>query len=158
MKILLILFALIVMQSGVHGQQNYSLQTEGQFIGISVKDGGKTSDWYQKVFGLSLLERIVQPDSSAITHILKGDKLVIELVQQRNSESKNDYKRLPDFAWRGIFKVGIYVKDIDALVSHLAALNITLFIPLRTDTKFKIKYFMMRDCEGNLLQFFQNIE
>jgi hypothetical protein len=80
------------------------LSAQGQFFALSVKSLDETSQWYQRNLGFKVSKRMIAKDSSSMTEILKSGNIVIEIVQQKKSISKDEVKRQPDFLWHGIFR------------------------------------------------------
>jgi hypothetical protein len=54
----------------------------------------------------------------------------------------------------GLFKVGIHVRDVDALHARLRSRGVPIAFVLDRTKDFALRSFAVRDAEGNLLQFF----
>lgn len=82
----------------------------------------------------------------------------MDITQQKNAISKEEFKKQPDFLWHGIFKVGIYVRSIDEVISQLKLKNIPIMMGPVTDDNNQIKFFMVRDNNQNIIQFFETLK
>jgi catechol 2,3-dioxygenase-like lactoylglutathione lyase family enzyme len=136
----------------------FDLSPSGQFIAISVRNLDETIAWYQRNLGFVILQRMAAPDSSSRTAILTNNSIVIEVMQQKNGISKDDFKKQADFLWHGVFKTGFYVTSIQRVLDQLEKNGVPIFIGPVTDNKSKLKYFMVRDNERNILQFLESLE
>jgi hypothetical protein len=126
------------------------------FSAIIVSDVRASSEWYQSVLSLKVRDKIADENAGYDIQILEAPAMTLELLQIRNSVTKKDaLTGKPEGAEvRGYFKFGVTVADINACLSHLKSLNIT--VPqIYTDAKTKKKNFLITDPDGNLIQFFE---
>lgn len=158
MKIFLFTIPMLFNLNTAFTQTNFKLSSHGQFFALSVKNLSESSQWYQRNLGFEKINSMIAKDSSSMTEILKSGNIVIEIQQQRNAISKDEFKKQPDFLWYGIFKVGIYVTSIDEVIAQLKLNNTALMMGPITDTDNKIKFFMVRDNNRNVIQFFETLK
>jgi Glyoxalase/Bleomycin resistance protein/Dioxygenase superfamily len=155
MKQLLFTIALFFSITTALTQTNFKLSAQGQFFALSVKNLSESSQWYQQNLCFEKINNMIGKDSSSMTEVLKSGNIVIEIQQQKNAISKDEFKKQPDFLWHGIFKVGIYVSSIDDVIAQLKSKNVSTLIGPVTDSHNKIKFFMVRDNNRNIIQFFE---
>jgi uncharacterized glyoxalase superfamily protein PhnB len=158
MKYIVLTAALLLFFTTAFTQTSFKLSAQGQFFALSVKNLEESSQWYQQNLGFEKINRMTAKDSSVITEILKSGNIVIEMAQHRTAISKDELKKQPDFLWHGIIKVGIYVNNLQDVITQLKSKNIPLMMRPFTDTENKIKFFMVRDNNQNTLQFFERLK
>lgn len=127
-----------------------------QFVGLSVADLDASVRWYQDTLGLRLAEKIQAPDGSARVAILRGEGLVMELLQHRQSVPVK--KLAPDLAGaylvQGIFKVGFHVWDLDGVVARLRKRGVRFVTDVVDDQAHGQRFVLVEDNGGNTLQIF----
>ena len=125
--------------------------TGSNFVALRVRDVGASSSWYQSVFGLNEVNRIEAEDGQYSIRILSGRGLTVELIEQRGVEQPAD-RHL------GLFKVGLFVEDIDALHLRFDQLGVDQDAGIFVDEALNARSFVFRDSEGNRLQAFQRCD
>jgi catechol 2,3-dioxygenase-like lactoylglutathione lyase family enzyme len=150
-------FALIVLTSlaarssaqSAPARPTAGVSGRGAFWAISVADLSAASRWYAEKLGLKVVMESPKTENPAVV-ALEGNGLVVELI--RNSASK---PRAGDpILSRGLVKAGVIVDDFDATVAMLRAKSVPIAFgpyPARPGQRANV---IVRDLEGNLIQFF----
>ena len=128
-----------------------------QFWALAVRDLS-TADWYVRNFGMSVRHEIAAPDGSSRVKILASEAAVIELQQHRDAVPRGALRQgIRDYEVHGYFKVGWFVADLDAEYARLVNNGVTVRLKPVEQREFGIRFFMIADPEGNLIQLFQRI-
>lgn len=129
--------------------------TKGAFFALSVADVEKSARWYSDKLGLKV---VMQPPAYEGTRMiaLEGGGLTVELI--------DDPKAVPlttaapqigrNYLVHGITKAGIVVDDWEGLLATLNARGVPIEIgpfPARAEQRANL---IIRDNEGNYIQFF----
>jgi hypothetical protein len=131
------------------------ITTTGAFFALSVADINTSAEWYSEKLGLEI---IMQPPKTgpATVIVLEGGGLIVELIQHDDalplSEAAPTINN--ETLIHGIFKAGVIVEDFDATVAILRERNVTIAVgpfPATADQRANV---IIRDNEGNLIQFF----
>lgn len=127
-----------------------------QFFAISVADVKESADWYSKIFGLKETADLKADDGSVHTKILESDFYLVELSQHKTGQSLKQAAPQIDrnYLLHGFFKVGFYVKDFESAVNFLKENNVQFFGRIIEDEKHGIKFTLIKDNSGNILQVF----
>jgi hypothetical protein len=129
---------------------------QGAFFAISVADISVMSQWYQDNLGLKAISSGEAPNQIAKFAILEGDGILIEMIQHSKAQPRKAVAPSVSDAVQihGIFKVGVLVRDLDVIYSHLKKRNITIAYDFMRAKDVPMRSFAARDPEGNLVQFF----
>lgn len=125
-----------------------------QFFALSVPNARASADWYTRAFGVKLLLEIEPADGAAHILILGTDALLIEIMQLRAAKSPGAAVIESRHLTHGIVKVGLYVQDLDAAVAHLRKMNTQFDTDIIEDAKLDMRFVLVRDPDGNLVQLF----
>ena len=127
---------------------------ESTFIAIRVRDVARMAEWYAGTFGLEPKKSLDGDSGSFSIRILGNEVLTVELIEQRGTEDVPDRQI-------GLFKVGLYVEDAKRALAQFRALaaippheDVTVFV----DEPLDVRTFVIRDPEGNRLQFFERCD
>jgi catechol 2,3-dioxygenase-like lactoylglutathione lyase family enzyme len=128
----------------------------GAFFALSVDNVNVQARWYQDKLGFRVLSQGEAPNGIAKFAILEGRGALVELIQHR--DAKPLAVAAPNakgaFQVHGIFKVGLIVKDIDAVYKELKTLAVPIAYDLMPAKDVPMRSFSIRDAEGNMIQFF----
>ena len=128
------------------------------FVALSVRDLDASVEWYTRTLGLTATR--LPPHGISRAAILRGGGLLVELVQ--HGESFPLESRLPGLQGRylvqGIFKVGVFVDDLDATVKRLEARGARWKGRLYTDETTAVRSILMLDNEDNVIQLFEELK
>ena len=122
----------------------------GTFVAIITRDVDAQADWYRRAFGLRDANHITAEDGRYDIRILAGRGLILELLQLRGTAEP------PERAF-GLFKTGMTVSDIDAAHRWFRQIDADADARVFTDSALAMRSFLLRDPEGNRLQFFQPV-
>jgi catechol 2,3-dioxygenase-like lactoylglutathione lyase family enzyme len=125
-----------------------------QFFALSVADARASADWYRRAFGVAQVHEIKPEDGAAHIIILGTDQLLIEIMQLRDAKSPGAAVIEARHLTHGIVKVGLYVTDLDAAVKHLRAMGAKFDTQVIEDRKLDMRFVLVRDPDGNLVQLF----
>ena len=123
-----------------------------------MRDLDASVEWYTRTLGLTATR--LPPHGISRAAILRGGGLLVELVQ--HGESFPLESRLPGLQGRylvqGIFKVGVFVDDLDATVKRLEARGARWKGRLYTDETTAVRSILMLDNEDNVIQLFEELK
>lgn len=127
-----------------------------QFFAISVADVTESAEWYKRIFSLKETADLKAEDGNVHTKILESDFYLIELSQHKTGKSLREAAPQIErnYLLHGFFKVGFYVKDFDAAINFLKENNVQFFGRIIEDEKHGIKFTLIKDNSGNILQVF----
>jgi len=87
-------------------------------------------------------------DGAYSIRLLSGGGLSVELIAEQGVEAVSDQHL-------GLFKVGIYVADIETFHRRLDGLGVDQDPRICVDETLHVRSFVFRDLEGNRIQVFQ---
>ena len=127
----------------------------GAFFALSVADLAASTRWYQEKLGMRTLMQLPARDGSSGV-VLEGGGLVVELIAREGSRSIRTLAPdvTHDVQVHGLYKVGIFVEDLDRTVATLRARGVAFAFgpfPARGPQPANAG---IRDGEGNLIQLF----
>ena len=131
------------------------ITTTGAFFALSVADINASAEWYSQKLGLEI---VMQPPKTgpASVIVLEGGGLIVELIQHDDalplSEAAPTINN--NTLIHGIFKAGVIVEDFDRTVAILRERNVTIAFGPFPGTADQRANVIIRDNEGNLIQFF----
>jgi catechol 2,3-dioxygenase-like lactoylglutathione lyase family enzyme len=132
-----------------------SFTAQGTFVAIVVTDLDASVHWYDSSLGLHVVKRGKSPRVPAETVVLGGHNLFVELIH-------HDGKPLPrvdnEASVPRLLKAGVIVgqKDFDAMAVYLQKRGVET--ELFEDEEVGVRFFLFRDNDGNLIQFFTQNE
>ena len=121
----------------------------GTFFAVSVADLETSTRWYAEKLGLRVVREMPKVGKSSVT-VLAGGGLIVELVHNDNVSPR----RADTAITRGIFKAGVIVDSIDRTIAAFRARQVEIAygpFPARSGAMANV---IIRDNEGNLIQFF----
>lgn len=130
----------------------------GSFFALSVKDLNASSAWYQQKLGFREVHQSAAPDGKSRAILLEHDGAILELIHHKQAVAgtalRKDYKA---YLVHGIFKVGFIVQDADHTLQRLKANGVQIANGPFTDDALHMRSFIIRDNEGNYIQFFSKV-
>lgn len=126
--------------------------TDRSFIALNVGDIKAETAWFQKVFQVKILKEVTIPDGKGFVVLMGSDKLAIELLQLTGSAVPTATSPV---RIRGHVKNGIFVQNLEERFTQLKNAGIYMHGRLYTDEPMGMKGFLIKDPEGNILQFFE---
>jgi methylmalonyl-CoA/ethylmalonyl-CoA epimerase len=126
-------------------------------FGISVPNLDAAVDWYQRMLGFSLEERLFIDKIPAHIAFVRRADFRIEIFQVEGAAPLPDDRRVPnlDLKTHGNKHMCFEVPDVPAAVAALRTAGADIAFETRVDgnpTAF------VRDCAGNLIEFLQPFE
>ena len=149
-----IFFVLLWMQQVVYGQGAPEYQP--YFSALVVKDFNTSVAWYQSVFGLKGKTEVNDPNQAYKIRILESSNYLLEILELKGSLKRDELlKGKPNGTeLQGHFKIGFGISHVDEWLKHLKSLDIE--VPqVWTDSATGKKNFIIKDPDGNLVQFFE---
>lgn len=118
------------------------------FFALQVADAGGMAGWYGRVLGLEVLRVIDDEDRGLRIRILSDGVVGVELIEAPGWE-------VPPQRHRGIFKAGLFVRDIEAAHEWIHAQGVESDARIVTDEAMQVRTFVLRDPGGNRVQLFE---
>lgn len=128
------------------------------FFALTVKNADTVANWYAAAFQLRTLKEINDTSKGAVVRIIGNDNMVIEILQLKDSKPATDLGLTSTFQVHGFVKAGFFVKSLDQVVKYLNQKNIKIKYGPFNDEASKTKNLIISDCEGNLVQFFEDMK
>ena len=133
-------------------------EPNGSFFALSVKNLDATAAWYKQKLGFHEIKQGASPDGKSRAIILERDGAVLELIHHKQAVSGSALmKGYKTYLVHGIFKVGFIVDDVDHTLQRLKANGVPIANGPYTDEPMHMRTFMIRDNEGNYIQFFSKV-
>ncbi|HET7707992.1 MAG TPA: VOC family protein [Sphingomicrobium sp.] len=129
---------------------------QGAFFALSVADADASAKWYSEKLGLSV---ILRPPAQNGTRMIAvgGGGLMVELIERKGAAPLKQIAPQigHDTLVHGIFKAGVVVEDWEGLISVLKARGVPMAIGPFPRSAEQRANLMIRDNEGNYIQFFE---
>jgi catechol 2,3-dioxygenase-like lactoylglutathione lyase family enzyme len=127
------------------------------FIALFVSDIDSSIEWYSKVLNLKQRNRTDNEARGFKQVILKGNHLMVELVQLKRALPSDDVlKNFPQGSTiEGFQKFGMTVKNLDTFHQRLEKLQVRFYGSIVADPIDNKRTFLVQDPDGNLIQFFE---
>src|SRR5690606_25770436 len=129
-------------------------------IGIIVTDLDVATTWYTTIFDVDLKEEFSFLEWGMRVNLLQNEQLKFELVSRNQFYTPQEL--VPDYDLRekpinGFYKMTFEVIDIQHIYNKCKEQNAAIYFELNTDEKLKIKSFSIKDPDGNVLQFVEEL-
>lgn len=128
------------------------------FLAISVPNLETSLKWYSATFDLTPVRLPGTPKVKVA--LLKGQGLLVELVQ--DTEAFDLQTRLPGVQERhlvhGLFKVGFFVRDLDATIVRLKKKGVRFKGSAFTDKVADARSILLLDNNDNMIQLFEQLQ
>jgi catechol 2,3-dioxygenase-like lactoylglutathione lyase family enzyme len=150
----------VVAQSSNTSEPIISGAIKPSLIAISVANVDETAKWYQDHLGFRLQEKKDYPQASLRIAFLELNGFEIELVEDKKSIALAAIqKHLPEAKdgtnIQGFVKLAFTVEDVEGLAAKLKTKGVRLHMEVtKSNRKEGIKFFIVKDNNGNWLQFF----
>ena len=127
------------------------------FFAIIVSDIDTCTQWYSELFGLEIRNQIDLPERSVRINILEGESMELELLQLPNSLPAADLLQDQEEGSQvaGFFKMGFQVDDWEGWLDFLETQKVAFHGNVVTDPQTGKAMVIIKDPEGNRLQFFE---
>lgn len=129
-------------------------------VAISVSSVDRSTGFYMEIFGFKPVLGPLSPASGASVAVLERGDFSIELVSQIGSRPRAAALSDPNnpVSLRGLFKFGVLVNDVDTAFKALKLRNVPVVLEPVDDATLPIRYCVIQDPDGNLIQIFQRLQ
>ena len=154
-KIILILTTLCLAIKA-DSQDSLGFRLTPYFSAVVVKNIDSSGAWYQQIFELKVKNKINDPERGFRVVILESPILLVELIEQKSSLAvKKILEGQPEGTnIQGHFKFGFKIDNMDAFLKYLSIIKIPVD-HIWGDAASKSRNFLIKDPDGNLIQFFE---
>jgi len=128
------------------------------FFALTVKNADSVANWYTATFQLKSLKEINDTAMGVVVKIIGNENVVIEILQMKDSKTSKDWGLKSNFQMHGFVKVGFFVKSLDEVQKYFNQKNIKILHGPFNDESSRTKNLIISDCEGNLVQFFEDVQ
>ena len=128
------------------------------FFALTVKNADSVANWYISAFQLKSLKEINDTAMGVVVKIIGNDNMVIEILQMKDSKTAKDWGLKSNFQMHGFVKIGFFVRSLDDVHKYLNQKNIRILYGPFNDESSRTKNLIINDCEGNLVQFFEDMK
>ena len=139
-----------------HSQNLAVYDLKPYFSAVMVSNIDSSTLWYQAVLNLKIKNRMDAPEQGFKVVIFESSGICIELIEKKSSPGNKKIleKKPEETDMQGFFKIGFKVSNIDAFINHLSALKLSAG-HIYTDPTSKKRNFLIKDPDGNPVQFFE---
>jgi catechol 2,3-dioxygenase-like lactoylglutathione lyase family enzyme len=132
-------------------------------VSISVADLDETVKWYRENLGFVMIKKMDLPKYALRIAFVELGGFQLELIEFKQSVSYEAIQKLfPSVDDRakvqGLGKLAFLVSDIAAVAERLKKKGVKFVRDVTDDNDFGVKWFMVEDNSGNVIQFFQKIK
>jgi catechol 2,3-dioxygenase-like lactoylglutathione lyase family enzyme len=129
-------------------------------LAMSVANVDDSVKWYEEKLGFAVVEKMDLPAYNLRIVFMERDGFRLELVEDKKSVSLpsiqcyfpgvNDKTKL-----QGFTKFSFLTENVEQVSKDLKGKNVSLIMDVTKDEKQKVKFILLHDNSGNLLQFIQ---
>jgi catechol 2,3-dioxygenase-like lactoylglutathione lyase family enzyme len=125
------------------------------FIALFVSDLEGTRNWYEQKLGFKTIYSD-SPEPDIKFAVLEWNGFMLEMIQHPKATKKSTLNNsLPGEKWvEGFFKAGFYTDDLEAWEKILKVRKVEFKNEMIYNPRFRMKLFIIRDPENNLIQFY----
>jgi|APFre7841882630_1041343.scaffolds.fasta_scaffold168968_1 hypothetical protein len=149
---------LLVLFAGPIGAGAEDLASPPVFLAISVPNLETSLKWYTEAFNLTPVRLPGTPKAKVA--LLKGQGLLVEVVE--DTEAVDLATLLPGVQERhlvhGLFKLGFFVRDLNATVNRLKKKGVRFKGSVFTDKVANAKSILVLDNNDNMIQLFEHLQ
>ncbi len=125
-------------------------------VAISVANLDESIAWYEKALGLRTADKKSFPEQGLKVAFLESEGFRLELVELKGSVSPASCTDVTNpAALRGFGKYAFRVDDLAELAGRFRAMGISILHDFRSAPEARARSIIIKDNEGNWLQFFQ---
>ncbi|MDH6116718.1 catechol 2,3-dioxygenase-like lactoylglutathione lyase family enzyme [Kitasatospora sp. GAS204A] len=122
---------------------------------LVVADIDRAIDWYQRILGFALVNRLDMPERGERVAFLGSGTLRLELAERTGSASLRRADPPEHGSVQGPSHLSFYVDDLEAVLERLAALGVPPVVGPVDVTPLAIRVAFVRDVEDHLIEFVQ---
>ncbi len=149
---------LCAIHSGFAQVRNDRLHIERPYlVSVSVANADSSAQWYVDKLDFDLDKTMVDTAYGVRVAFLKKDDFHLELIETPGAKPLQSYDPVlknPYLSY-GYRKLGFLVPDVVAVFALLRSRHCNIMMSVYDDQVFRVKYFFVRDVDGNVIQFFQ---
>ena len=125
------------------------------FWAISVPDLDATIEWYSERLGFRLIHSAQRGDIRVA--LLRSADVVLEVVSIPTAIAREQVAPPieRDFQLHGVFKVGVFVEDLEAQISRLETRGVEFVSEIYYDPNLDARSAIVKDNSGNSVQLFE---
>ncbi len=156
----LLLLTTVSFVTGVEGTKINGLEKpSASFCALMVPDAAESARWYEENLGFSKIRTLEQPNGQSRIIMLEQSGAMLEIIQVRDSFAFEATETKPRDRLQGIIKFGFLVdKDVFNRVHRKLEETKASFVGGEfTDDGLKMRSFIVRDHDGNMVQLFARI-
>ena len=139
----------------------FSQSIKPHTIAIVVSDIEVSEKWYADVLQMQPFKQMLFPEYDGLKiHFLKNDSFRLELMEKNSSFAISKYVEDYDINKSpliGFSKIAFSVDDIESEFNRISNLNVNVFMGITEDKQFHSKFFIIKDPDGNSVQFIQDL-
>lgn len=130
---------------------------------IVVPSAEASASWYERNLHFQVTKKMDLPDYKMKIVFLRLAEFNLELIERTDSVSfETVQKEVPAVKDRdrmqGFVKLGFMIRDVDKLAADLKREGVPLRMQPTNDAPFGVRFLLLEDNAGNLLQFFQPLK
>ena len=121
---------------------------------ISVPDLEETIEWYQRIFGFTVIDRSEIPDTGIKVSHLQGKGFILEIFEVPGAEPLPESRKMPnsDLMVHGNKHISFGVPDGPAAKAELEAMSVEVVMIAEVDGTYGV---FIHDNSGNLIEIFE---
>lgn len=133
------------------------VEARGAFFALSVPNAEASAKWYSEKLGLKVVFSPPRSDGVRVM-ALAGGGMMVELIERADSAplSKIAPQSADETKVHGVFKAGVIVDNWDRLIASLKERGVPIAIGPFPATAQQRANLIIRDKDGNYIQFFSN--
>ena len=126
---------------------------------LMVPDAAESARWYEENLGFSKVRTSDEPHGVSRIILLEQEGAILEIMQVHDSFALDSVSKKPRNRLQGIQKFGFLVdKDVfDRIHRNLEEKKASFVGGLFTDAGMKMRTFIVRDHDGNMVQFYARV-
>ena len=138
---------------------SFAQEVQLHTVAIVVKNMKESVSWYEKVLDLAVIKEMNFPEYDSLQiSFLKNKYFQLELMSKSTSFSINNYVENYSINQRpllGLSKFAVKVEQLEKRFELLQELNAEVVLPITEDEAFNIRYFIVSDPNGVIIQFIE---
>ena len=126
---------------------------------LMVPDAVESARWYEENLGFSKVRTSDEPNGVSRIILLEQEGAMLEIMQVHDSYAFDSVSKKPHNRLEGIQKFGFLVEKgvFDRIHQGLEEKRASFVGGVFTDTGMKMRTFIVRDHDGNMVQFFARV-
>lgn len=147
-------------KAGARSEISPFVSAQPYLLALSVADVAEAQKWYGDKLGFETLKTRDLPESGVSVAVMELHGFRLELVSAPESIPRTG--ALTDknngASPRGIYKLSFMVENLDRAASAFREQGVAFHLAPAIDEYFGVRYFIIRDLDGNLIQIVQRFQ